>query len=209
MSRWGSMCIHTGDLLKLEAKEFRAAISALRGRSECSPRKALVRGFDGWKRKHEIEICLSLNDEQMPVVDYLVRVGKVETSGQIQFAQTACRFGGNRYYFVCPVTRKRCAVLRLYRGMLISLEGVRQLTRMSIPYTCQTLSGFDRVRRQVKLSEGRAEKRGIVIDESVYYQKPKGMHWNTFSRLVGDIEKAQERENRWIWVHWGRRLGLS
>ena len=209
MSRWGSMCIHTGDFLKLEAKEFKEAIAALKVKPKCSQRKAVVSGFDGWKRKHEIEICLFLNDEQLPVVDYLVRVANVETSGQIQFVKTACRFGGNRYYFVCPVTHKRCAVLRLYRGMLISLEGVRQLTRMPIPYTCQTLSGLDRVRRQVKLYEVRAEKRGIVIDESDYYQKPKRMQWNTFSRLVGDIEEVQERENRWILVHWGRRLGLS
>ena len=210
MSRWGCSVIHTGDFLSLNVSGFKKAISKLMTEPGGSTRGGTVQGADGWKNKYSIDICLYLNDEKMPVVDYTVRADNgAKKEGQIQFEKTPCRFGGFRYYFVCPITHNRCTVLRLFRGDFVSLDGIRQLTNLDIPYTCQTISGFDRVRRQVNLSKRRAKRCGIDVDNEHFYQKPKWMRWRTFSRLIGDIEESEAREDYWILTHWGRRLGLN
>ena len=66
----------------------------------------------------------------------------------IPIVSVACRYGGRRFYFSCPVTGARVEVLALVDGRFISRKAAR------LTYASQSDGDFDRlVRARVKLEE--------------------------------------------------------
>ena len=96
---------------------------------------------------------------------------------------TPCRFGGKRWWWICPVTNKRVANLYLPNG------GDRFLSRSAygLSYLSQRQAPFGRMHERsrklyVKLA---ADYRGLSWERPA---KPKGMHWKTYEAICARLE---------------------
>ena len=91
---------------------------------------------------------------------------------------TPCNYGGRRAWWLCPCCERRVAVL--YSGKIFACRQCHQLNYAST----RTVPGFkpyeraDRVRKRLGWCAGVASPPG---------DKPKGMHWKTFLRLMHQL----------------------
>jgi hypothetical protein len=95
---------------------------------------------------------------------------------------TPCHYGGERYWFLCPHCTRRVAVL--YSGAKYFLCRFCY----QIPYTSQYENHFNRMYRRA-----RKYRRQLGADLDLFQpinEKPKGMHWKTYRRLVDNEENA-------------------
>lgn len=101
----------------------------------------------------------------------------------VPLATTPCRFGGLRYWFLCPGEGcgRRVGVLYGARHFLC-----RHCTGAA--YTSQTEDKIDRLARKAGKIRHRLGWPGGVRSPPGYL-KPKGMHWKTFSRLYLEHRK--------------------
>ncbi len=98
----------------------------------------------------------------------------------VPLTRTACGFGGDRPWFLCPRCGRRVAVLFL-RGSGFACRHCQQLT-----YASRCQDAIDRSwRRQRKLEAKLAPDGG----------KPKHMHWSTFDRLMDQIGECESRRD--------------
>lgn len=81
---------------------------------------------------------------------------------------TACHYGGQRPWFLCPGCQRRVAVLCGAGQAFLCRHCYR------LPYASQGEAVYDRLLRK------RAKLRARV---SARYTKPKGMHWRTWERV--------------------------
>ena len=101
----------------------------------------------------------------------------------VSMLATPCRFGGQRWWWICPVTRKRVGKLYLPNG------GDRFLSRSAyrLTYACQRQDPTGRMHdrsRKLYLGLG-ADYRGL---DSEWPPKPKGMHWRTYDAICDRLE---------------------
>jgi hypothetical protein len=113
----------------------------------------------------------------------------------IAFATTKPRFGGTRWWFVCPSTGKRVGRLHLPPG------ATEFLSRRAhgLTYACQT-EDFDAraVRRSRKLMARLGADAGPSWPPPL---KPKRMRWATYLRYAGQIEACERvADRRWVKV---------
>jgi len=94
-----------------------------------------------------------------------------------------CRYGGRRYYWLCPRCARRREVLMLGWGG----RGWACRRCLQLRYACQGLRPADRVQRRASKM---FERLGGDYELTV---KPKWMRWRTFHRKVA---KAQEMDAR-------------
>lgn len=105
----------------------------------------------------------------------------------IELATTRPPYGGLRWWFVCPVTGKR--VWKVYLPQRATQYASRQAYRLA--YQCQSERPWQRaIRRADKI---RARLGGESCLDELFPEKPKGMWWSTYGRL---LDKAYEVENR-------------
>jgi hypothetical protein len=100
----------------------------------------------------------------------------------INFVTTPCNYGGNRKWFLCPGCLARVALL--YAG------GTHFLCRhcYRLPYSSQQETFTDRMMRKCRKIRTRLEASHNLFEP--IWEKPKGMHWRTFDRLVREDEIA-------------------
>lgn len=99
---------------------------------------------------------------------------------EVTIERTRCNFGGTRPWFRCPGCERRVAVLY---GVF-----VEYLCRhcYDLSYGSQQEREMDRIlrrAREIRKRLGASENLMEPIDE-----KPKGMHWKTFDKLVAEEE---------------------
>lgn len=100
-----------------------------------------------------------------------------QESYSVRLTWTPCHFGGQRPWFRCPVSGCGRRVAVLYGGAIFACRRCHQLA-----YPSQNESREDRLDRRVeKLRARLGWPPGFLkwADE-----KPKGMHWSTYERLV-------------------------
>lgn len=95
---------------------------------------------------------------------------------RVDLTTTACNYSKVRYWFVCPYCEKRRAILYLGGSGL----ACRECYRLAYPVENKTKSdraiqGAFKINHRLKFEGG--------MDDFVF-DKPKGMHWKTFNRLV-------------------------
>ena len=115
---------------------------------------------------------------------------------QVWFDRTPCNFGGERLWFQCPHCGRRVTVL--YGA------GVRFLCRhcYALPYGSQNETYMDRMMRKARKVRRRLGA-SDNLSETIW-EKPKGMHWNTFERLLREEREA----NRASTVAMAQRFGM-
>lgn len=116
---------------------------------------------------------------------YRIREGNWQSEEQhIHFDRTACHFGGDRLWFLCPSCNTRIGVL-YGAGTLFLCRHCHQLS-----YSSQNSSEIDNlVEQKHKLGER-------IFEPSEGQQgwcKKKGMHWKTFHRLHAQYMNLEKR----------------
>ncbi|SFI70853.1 hypothetical protein [Nitrosomonas sp. Nm34] len=105
------------------------------------------------------------NDDRLPM-EYIVKLER-----------TLCNYGEQRPWFICPVTGCGRRVAILYGGKVFSCRYCHKLA-----YASQREDVHDRaLRRADKIRERLGWEPGILNEMG---EKPKGMHWHTFDRLI-------------------------
>ena len=114
--------------------------------------------------------------------------------------RTACTYGGNRPWFLCPQCGQRCAVV--YFGARGGRYACRKCVRVA--YCSQSEDVMARAWRK----QGKIEKR-LAGGEGEWngWQRPKGMHHKTFHRLLDKID-ASEQQKDFALMTMMERMGL-
>lgn len=102
----------------------------------------------------------------------------------VRLATTAPRFGGRRFWFVCPrpECQRRCRIL--YRERDTNARAFACRKCLNLVYDSQRLS---RAARLAVRAEVLAQR--LVCDEDGRVTKPKWMRWRTFDALVRDLSQ--------------------
>ena len=88
-----------------------------------------------------------------------------------------CRYGGHRFYFLCPMTSARVEVLAFSGGRFVSLKAAR------LAYQCQSETRLDRLYRARRKAEARAlGKAG--------HPRPRGRNRERLVNRWNDVEAA-------------------
>jgi hypothetical protein len=102
---------------------------------------------------------------------------------------TRCNYGGERFWFLCPGRGCSRRVAILYGGSIFACRYCHQLA-----YDSQNEAAYSRA-----LSRAQAIK--VKLGGSPggdFPDKPKGMHWQTYSHLFAEFEAAQNQS----WPPW-------
>jgi len=102
----------------------------------------------------------------------------------VWFDRTACNYGGERLWFLCPHCGKRVAVLYGYGSRFICRHCA------DYPYASQNEDYIVRMHRKARKCRRRLGVSGDLTEPIIW--KPKGMHQKTFDRLV---RKEREASN--------------
>ena len=108
-------------------------------------------------------------------------------------------FGGQRPWFLCPACTRRVALLYWFGQGFVC----RHCTRR--PYASQCETPFDRSIRKVRRSARAWVSSHDLTQPINLWDKPRGMHWHTFARLVAQEAHAQLA----VWHHqhaWSTRM---
>jgi hypothetical protein len=115
----------------------------------------------------------------------------------IKIVSTRPRYGGMRWWFVCPRTGKRC----LYLYLPANENAIRFLSRKSygLKYESQKETALQRSRRRIDRLEVRYKVPDCLLGEG-WFPKPKGMHVLTYERQLATLEAAiRQEENQFMW----------
>ena len=106
-----------------------------------------------------------------------------DVSESVWFDKTACNYGGQRTWFICPHCGKRAAVLYGEQRLFLCRKC------SNLVYSSQHESALDRLSRKAK----KIEQRLADGDTGEICGKPKGMHWRTYHRLRQADNRLQDR----------------
>ena len=97
----------------------------------------------------------------------------------VRLEWTPCTLGGKRVWWRCPAFGCGRRVAVLYGGRFFACRHCHELA-----YRCQRETDHDRAERRAHVIRDRLGWHpGLLHGNGI---KPKGMHWNTFHRLVAE-----------------------
>jgi hypothetical protein len=105
-----------------------------------------------------------------------------------------------RKWFACPARGCGRRVAKLYGGRIFACRHCYQLA-----YPFQREAAFQRSQRRADRSRTRLRWREGF--EDCRGEKPKGMHWRTYHRLVAELEHFEEAADVGFAVHFAQRFG--
>lgn len=140
-------------------------------------------GSWGWYRGDEFSASIhtEAGDTQIRLRYTTRRSGAAQHHDYaVRLVRTACHYGGERPWFLCPCCGQRVAIL--YGGEVFAC---RRCYRLAYPVQRESESDrairrADAIRMRLGWEPGIANPRG---------GKPKGMHWSTYFRLSADHER--------------------
>lgn len=110
----------------------------------------------------------------------------------VQMETTPCRFGGRRWWWLCPATWRRCSTLYLPNG------GTRFLSRgrgaYPLAYASQNGSAMDRSHARLARLHEKAGGDYHYADDPLP-PRPKWMRRRTYERLWAEWEAQMERHD--------------
>jgi hypothetical protein len=108
---------------------------------------------------------------------------------RVQLVTTPCRFGGQRWWWVCPATGRRCATLYLPNGGTLFLSRGPGAYRLA--YDSQREGPMDRAHSRLARVCRRAggHYSGPCDGPPT---KPKWMRWPTYDRLLAEWQAAED-----------------
>lgn len=168
----------TGDTLRLDVNSLNK-FGALASGFYCS--WTWTRGV-----KQIGDINISATEDSI-ILLYSSRIGNAEWTEhheRVQVSWEPCRFGGRRPYFHCPECSQR--VLHLFGFGRYLCRRCHDLT-----YRSQQEPAYGR--HMMRAQKIRETLGGSPNLSKAFPTKPKGMHWDTYSRLRGQAKQAEEQ----------------
>lgn len=108
----------------------------------------------------------------------------------IELVTVPCNYGGKRWYFRCPYTRRRA--LKLYKWNGIDQFCHREAIRPKPTYASERVSGSDRIMAQRwALRRKMGDTTSNLCSEPC---KPKWMRWRTYDRYAARDAELEARE---------------
>ena len=115
----------------------------------------------------------------------------------VRLAWTACHYGGQRAWWLCPAVGCGRRVAVLFGGPVFACRHCQRLA-----YKCQRETPNDRcIRRADKLRDRLGWVAGIVHGAG---DKPKGMHWRTFEGMQASHDADVRRALAGMWAMLGK-----
>lgn len=138
-------------------------------------------------------ISYLIENEGSVRLDYTVTDDGVQHPIRYWLATTRipCRYGGHRYYWLCPWCSRRCEVLA------IAKQGREWACRrcLRLRYVSQGLTPCYRLQHRADKIYAR-----LGAADSDFIPKPKRMRWRTFNRMVDQANDLSAQADGWfIW----------
>lgn len=121
-------------------------------------------------------------------------------SYKVYFAYTNCNYGGRRKWFVCPQCGKIVRVI--YGGEYFLCRSCQGLNYVSQKNRRGLISSQTEQLIKIRKNLGSDERATGYPTRLLCMEKPKGMHWGTYERL---LDKAEQVELN----IWDMRTGLE
>lgn len=118
---------------------------------------------------------------------------------RLYVANTACNYGGVRYWFICSCS-KRCTKL-YFRYKRYACRQCQQLNYMSQQWNKSDIPLL-RVRKLRDRLQWSYDLRDFPI-----HQKPKNMHYKTFAKFVRELEQ-RDHERLQVFIAYFNKLGI-
>lgn len=134
-----------------------------------------------WKRNGEEAASIQMRTE----ADRVILQYRSRSNGRdwqvmeypVRLEWTGCNLGGRRAWFLCPAQGCGRRVAILYGGSVFACRQCHKLV-----YACQREADDDRAMRRADTIRTRLGwQAGIANPKG---EKPKGMHWRTYQRLI-------------------------
>lgn len=120
----------------------------------------------------------------------------------VQMETTPCRFGGRRWWWLCPATSRRCSTLYLPNG------GTRFLSRgpgaYRLAYASQRADAMRRSHARLARLHGKMGGDYAYADDPPP-RRPKWMRRRTYDRLVDEWQDQMDRHDA-IWMEGAERI---
>lgn len=139
-----------------------------------------------------ISLAANLLDPRNPFVALTYWVNDEPRHQNIALAKRPMRFGGYRYYFVCPLSGRRCEVIALARGLFASARSSR------LSYMSQNQSESDRVNTSLRKLENR------IWPQKKPRSAPRGKRRQ---RMLARLEALTEKSEANLVSHLARLFG--
>ncbi len=136
------------------------------------------------------------------ILDYRQRASGEEwrtIEEPVHLTSTPCHLGGKRIWFVCPKCDQRAA--KLYSSIPYFL--CRRCIKL--PYGSQEESDYDRALRRAQKVRHKLGASASMDDP--IWEKPKGMHWQTFEGLKVEADDRGELADVFFMQRAMRHLG--
>lgn len=106
----------------------------------------------------------------------------------IEIDWTPCNYGGQRAWFICPECGDRAGKLYMKQGLFLCRHCQRlNYYSQQISKSDQTLEGI-----REKICTIQKKLKAKEIDHNCHWvPKPKGMHWDRYSRLLQKMRELQ------------------
>ena len=194
---------------------MRPVAKALRGHELASDAEVRLRPSRLWWTRQgeaepwaDVEVALTLYcDHAVAVLRFDIEHWSNRTGPQVQrisIVTAPCRFGGQRWWWLCPRTGRRCAKLYLPNGGALFLS--RGRGGYNLAYASQNGSAMDRSHaRQRRLYS-------LLGGEYQYFEqppplRPRGMRHATYERMVSRISEAMEQHDEIFMAEAARFIG--
>lgn len=144
-----------------------------------------------WLRNGQVRASISVTVESLTRLRLSYQattMGQVETKNYaVPVVWTPCHLGGSRPWFNCPICGR--GVAKLYGGGMFACRHCWRLN-----YASQQASKRDRAaNRSWSLRDRLGCDEGFLSIPAECICKPKGMHWQTFSRKIALLRQVEAR----------------
>lgn len=147
---------------------------------------AKFKGEISWKNGSKIGLLKGSEDEVVFYYDTTSNGNSKSYEYEVGIDYTPCNYGNERPWFICPHCGKRVGKLYLKYGYF------RCRSCQDLNYSIQQEDKWDRMMESVdhqiyKVQEKLKTKKSI--DNIYCIEKPKGMHWRTYTKLTEKLWK--------------------
>jgi hypothetical protein len=118
---------------------------------------------------------------------FALKVGSLDQRIQLHAAER--HFGGEQFYFICPLTGRRVSVLWLPPGARCFAS--RQAWGRQVAYGSQFEAPHDRALSAAQDIRYELGGQNFVPLDDITPPKPKGMHWRTYQARIKRLKRYE------------------
>lgn len=148
-----------------------------------------------WSDNKTIMFAINMRVEcNKLTLDYYVNDNK-KIEYVVSLTTSPCHYGGERLWFVCP--NNQC--MRRVSCLYLKTEYFQCRHCLNLTYDCRNENQCDRGYRRARKIRRRLNASMNLTVPTYPWDKPKGMHWSTFDRLVAQADRVTNKSTLLMW----------